>query len=55
MRAVLRPGGALVVWSAAESAELEAALREVFDEVDVRRHDVQLQERDERYLLYVAR
>ncbi|ANH38467.1 spermidine synthase [Nocardioides dokdonensis FR1436] len=55
VRAVLRPGGALVVWSASESAALEAALRGVFDEVDVRRHDVQLQERDERYLLYVAR
>lgn len=55
VRAALRPGGALVVWSAAESPALESALRSVFAEVDVRRHDVRLQDRDEQYLLYVAR
>ena len=33
-RRVLRPGGALVVWSAAESPELEDALRAVFDDVE---------------------
>ena len=55
VRAALRPGGALVVWSAAEAPELESALGSVFDEVDVRRHDVRLQDRDEQYLLYVAR
>ncbi len=54
-RAILRPGGALVVWSMAEAPELEAALREVFAEVEALPHEVRLQERDERYWLYVAR
>jgi spermidine synthase len=51
----LRPGGALVVWSAAEAPELEASMRDVFDEVEARAHEVKLQERDEHYWLYVAR
>jgi len=55
VRRVLRPGGALVVWSAAESPELEEALRAVFGEVEPQPHDVRLQERDEHYWLYVAR
>jgi len=54
-RDVLRPGGALAVWSAAESPELEETLREVFGEVSVQAHDVLLQGRDERYWLYAAR
>ncbi len=54
-RAALRPGGALVVWSADAAPELEAALREVFGEVEARRHEVLLQDRDEEYWLYVAR
>ncbi|QIG44309.1 methyltransferase domain-containing protein [Nocardioides anomalus] len=54
-RRVLRPGGALVVWSAAPSPELEAALGEVFGAVEAQRHDVTLQEREEEYWLYVAR
>jgi spermidine synthase len=54
-RRVLRPGGALVVWSAAESPELEAALGAVFAEVSAQPHDVRLQDRDEAYWLYVAR
>jgi spermidine synthase len=54
-RAALRPGGALVVWSADVAPELEAALREVFGDVEARPHDVLLQDRDERYWLYVAR
>jgi spermidine synthase len=54
-RAALRLGGALVVWSADEAPELEASMRAVFDEVEVRAHAVQLQERDEHYWLYVAR
>ena len=51
----LRPGGALVVWSADAAPTLAAALREVFGEVDVRPHGVRLQDRDERYWLHVAR
>jgi spermidine synthase len=54
-RRILRPGGALVVWSAAEAPELEESLRSVFGEVDAQPHEVRLQERDERYWLYVAR
>jgi spermidine synthase len=54
-RAALRPGGALVVWSADEAPDLVASMREVFDEVDVRAHEVRLQDRDEHYWLYVAR
>lgn len=54
-RAALRPGGALVVWSADESPELARTLTTVFGEVEVLPHDVRLQERDERYWLHVAR
>ena len=54
-REVLRPGGALVVWSAAEAPELEASLADAFGEVSARPHDVQLQGRDEQYWLYAAR
>jgi spermidine synthase len=54
-RRVLRPGGALVVWSASESPELEEALRSVFGDVTAEPRDVRLQERDEQYWLYVAR
>jgi spermidine synthase len=53
--AALRPGGALVVWSADAAPELEAALREVFGDVEARPQEVLLQDRDERYWLYVAR
>jgi spermidine synthase len=54
-RAALRAGGALVVWSADAAPELEAALREVFGEVEAAPHEVLLQDREERYWLYVAR
>lgn len=54
-RSALRRGGALVVWSADRAPDLEASMREVFDEVDVRAHEVRLQERDEHYWLYVGR
>ena len=54
-KAVLRPGGALVIWSMAESPDLEAAMGLVFGDVEARAHEVRLQERDEQYWLYVAR
>ena len=54
-RQVLRPGGALAVWSAAEAPELEQTLKEVFDDAEARPFDVRLQDRDEQYWLYVAR
>lgn len=54
-RAALRPGGALVVWSAASAPVLEEAMRAVFDDAEARPHEVRLQERDETYWLYVGR
>ena len=51
----LRPGGALVVWSADAAPELETALREAMGNAEARPLDVRLQERDEQYWLYVAR
>lgn len=54
-REVLRPGGTLVVWSAAPAPGLEEVLRRVFGNAAAEPYDVRLQERDERYWLYVAR
>jgi len=54
-RSALRPGGAVVVWSADEGPDLATTLRKVFTDVEVRPHDVRLQDRDERYWLHVAR
>jgi spermidine synthase len=54
-RAALRAGGALVIWSAAEAPALAEAMGVVFGDADARPYDVQLQDRDEQYWLYVAR
>jgi spermidine synthase len=54
-RDVLRPGGALVVWSSAEAPALEETLGDVFGEVLAQPREVLLQGRDEHYWLYVAR
>jgi len=54
-RVALRPGGVLVVWSADPAPDLEDALREVFGAAEARPYDVLLQDREERYWLYVAR
>ena len=51
--ALLRPGGALVVWSASEAPDLEARLRDAFAAVEARPLDVLLQGRQEHYWLYV--
>lgn len=45
----------LAVWSSCEAPQLEAAMQEVFGNVDPRPYDVQLDQRDERYWLYVSR
>jgi spermidine synthase len=55
VRRVLRPGGALVVWSMDEAPALQQVLREVFDEADALPHPVRLQDRDEDYWLLVGR
>ncbi len=54
-RAALRPGGALVVWSAAESPTLHAELKQSFDNVVALPYDVTLQSREEHYWLYLSR
>ncbi|HEU4810700.1 MAG TPA: hypothetical protein VFT00_01035 [Nocardioides sp.] len=55
VRNALRPGGAVVVWSADAAPDLEASLTEVFGNAEARPLDVLLQDRDEHYWLYVAR
>ena len=56
----LRPGGALVVWSADESADLADAMKTVFGKVTPIPYDVTLLHqgggsREERYWLYLSR
>ena len=53
--AVLRPGGAVAVWSAAESPELREAMARVFGDATPIPLDVRLQSREEQYWLYLAR
>lgn len=55
VRAALRPGGAVAVWSAAEAPSLADALAAVFGNSEERPLPVRLQERDETYWLYLAR
>ena len=54
-RTCLRPGGALVIWSAAESPPLLSELRRVFGNVVAVPFEVNLQSRDEQYWIYLAR
>ncbi|GAB3659649.1 spermidine synthase [Nocardioides korecus] len=54
-RALLAPGGALVVWSASRSPQLLATLASVFGSAEELVRPVGLQGRDEEYLLYLAR
>ena len=54
-KACLRPGGAVVIWSAAESPTLQAELQEVFGNAVAVPYDVTLQSRDEHYWIYLAR
>jgi spermidine synthase len=55
VKEALRPGGALVIWSAAESPTLQAEMEQVFDESVAVPYDVTLQSRDEHYWIYLAR
>ena len=43
------------MWSGDEAPQLARTLKTVFGAVEVRPHEVRLQERDERYWLHVAR
>lgn len=52
---VLRPGGALAVWSAADAPGLVDRMRAVFGNATRHGHDVRLQDRDETYWLFVSR
>jgi len=54
-RTAVRPGGALVVWSAAESPALQSEMRTVFGNAVAVPHDVALQSRDEQYWVYLSR
>lgn len=54
-RRAARPGGQVVVWSAAEAPELAATMRRVFGEVEELPYAVRLQTREETYWLYAAR
>lgn len=55
VRAALRPGGVVAVWSSAPSPALRDALQETFGACEARGLPVLLQEREETYWLYLAR
>jgi spermidine synthase len=52
---VLRPAGALVVWSASQAPQLANDLASIFSTATPLPFDVRLQERDEQFWLYLAR
>ena len=52
---VLRPGGAVVVWSAAPAPELMRIMEAAYGNCSEIAYDVLLHEREEQYLLYLAR
>ncbi len=54
LRRALRPGGAVVIWSAARAPELAIALDDVFDHATEIDHPVLLQGRREHYWLYAG-
>jgi spermidine synthase len=54
-KAIVNPGGALVVWSASVAPELAAVMEKVFGNCTEHRYDVLLQDRPEEYLLYLSR
>jgi spermidine synthase len=55
VRRLLRPGGVVVIWSAARSPALERAMAGVFGDAEARPYDVRLQQREEQYWLHLAR
>ncbi len=55
VRRILRPGGAVVIWSMDVAPELQAVLAATFDETDAQPQQVRLQDRDEEYWLLIGR
>lgn len=55
VRRLLRPGGAVAVWSADPAPALLETLREVFGDAEEQPLEVTLQQRETAYYLYVAR
>ena len=54
-RRILRPGGALAIWSMDDAPALQETMAAVFDEVGALPQPVRLQDRDEHYWLVVGR
>ena len=55
VRNALRPGGVVVVWSAAPAPDLMASMEAAYGECTEMSFDVRLQGREEHYLLYLSR
>ena len=55
VRRILRPGGALVIWSMDEASALQSAMADTFDATEARPQPVRLQDRDEEYWLLIGR
>ena len=55
VRRILRPGGALVIWSMDAAPELQVVMAATFDETDAQPQPVRLQDRDEQYWLLIGR
>ncbi len=55
VRRILRPGGALVIWSMDAAPELQVVMAATFDETDAQPQPVRLQDRDEEYWLLIGR
>ena len=54
-RRILNPGGAVVVWSASPAPDLRATMQRVFGSCSEHTYAVELQGREEQYLLYLSR
>jgi spermidine synthase len=55
VRRILRPGGALVIWSMDEATGLQRSMTDVFDTTSALPQPVRLQDRDEEFWLLVGR
>jgi spermidine synthase len=55
VRRILRPGGALVIWSMDAAPQLQVVMAATFDETDAQPQPVRLQDHDEEYWLLIGR